>query len=311
MSLRRRLLRASALLWSALLAGVGVATAAMLHRQALAELDQTLLAVARQEAHPPVTEAWVVEYTAPRVQVQRLQDQDPSVSLADQAEALATEHPLWRSVGEDRMVLLPVEVDSGAADRPERYALVMARAPLPGPAQTVGMFVLVYTAVAAGAGIVGVLGLDRLLRRALLPIEHATDAVARVGGLQSAERLQVEGPEEVRALLGGVNGLLERLQRAAEAQARFTAEAAHELRTPLSGLRGGLEVALRRPRSAEDYREGGEQAHREVLALGELVEALLAFARVDAGQTPDLWERERPSELLRLALRAEQPLLQA
>jgi two-component system OmpR family sensor kinase len=108
-----------------------------------------------------------------------------------------------------------------------------------------------------------------------------------------------------------VNGLLERLQRAAEAQARFTAEAAHELRTPLSALRGGLEVALRRPRSAEEYRGVLEEALREVLALGELVEALLAFARVDAGQTPDLWERERPAELVRLALRAEQPLLQA
>lgn len=311
MSLRRRLLRASALLWTGLLAAVGVATAVMLHRQALSELDQTLLAVARQEAHPPVSEAWVVEYLPPRVQVQRLKTRDPAVSLADQAEALATEHPLWRSDGDRRLVLLPVEVDSGAADRPEHYALVMAWAPIPGPAQTVGMFVLVYAGVALTAAFLGVLGLDHLLRRALFPIEAATGAVARVGGLQSAERLKEEGPEEVRALLGGVNGLLERLQRAAEAQARFTAEAAHELRTPLSALRGGLEVALRRPRSAEEYRGVLEEALREVLALGELVEALLAFARVDAGQTPDLWERERPAELVRLALRAEQPLLQA
>ncbi len=311
MSLRRRLLRASALLWSLLLAGVGLATAAMLHRQALSELDQTLLAVASQEAHPPVTEAWEVEYLAPRIQVQRLQPRDPGVAPADQAEALATERPLWRSVGQERLVLLPVEVDGGTADRPERYALVMASAPLPGPGRTVGVFVLVYAVVAAAAGIVGVVGLDRLLRRALLPIEVATSAVARVGGLQRGERLSVEGPEEVRALLRGVNELLERLQRAVEAQARFTAEAAHELRTPLSGLRGGLEVALRRPRTVEDYRVVVEEAHREVLALGELVEALLAFARVDVGQTPELWERERPAELVRLALRAEQPLLQA
>ena len=311
MSLRRRLLRASALLWTALLTGVGFATATMLHQQKLSELDQTLLAVARQEAHPPVAEAWVVEYLAPQIQVQRLQPEDPAVSLADQAEALATEHPLWRSDGDRRLVLLPVEVDSGAADRPERYVLVMAWATLPGPVQTVGTFALVYASVAVAAAILGVVGLDHLLRRALLPIETATHAVAQVASLQTAERLKEEGPQEVRALLGGVNGLLERLQRAAEAQARFTAEAAHELRTPLSGLRGSLEVALRRPRSSEEYRLVVEEAHRDVLAVGELVEALLAFARVDTGQTPDLWERERPAELLRLALRAEQALLNA
>jgi two-component system OmpR family sensor kinase len=81
-----------------------------------------------------------------------------------------------------------------------------------------------------------------------------------------------------------MNALLDRLDAAHRAQVRFTADAAHELRTPVTAMLGEIEVALRRSRGAEEYRDVLESVREEVERLRGLVEGLLALARVDAGQ---------------------------
>ncbi|NIP59282.1 MAG: HAMP domain-containing protein, partial [Gemmatimonadetes bacterium] len=89
--------------------------------------------------------------------------------------------------------------------------------------------------------------------------------------------------QEYRRLVQVLNSMLERIRGAFEIQRRFTADASHELRSPLTAMRGELEVALRRERPAEEYRATLESALEEVMRLTRITEDLLTLARSDAG----------------------------
>src|SRR3954452_25225546 len=78
--------------------------------------------------------------------------------------------------------------------------------------------------------------------------------------------------DELEGLAHSFNGLLDRLHQALERQTRFTGDASHQLRTPLTALIGELEVARRRDRSAEEYRQVIDEAHGEAVRLREIVE---------------------------------------
>lgn len=100
----------------------------------------------------------------------------------------------------------------------------------------------------------------------------------------SAQGIDVENaPREVLPVIFRLNELMVRMDRALENERRFTANAAHELRTPLAGLRNRIELALSRPRNNEEY----EDALVELLAiehwLERLVQSLLLLARLEAG----------------------------
>ena len=81
------------------------------------------------------------------------------------------------------------------------------------------------------------------------------------------------------------------IERSVEQMRRFMADAAHELRTPLTVVRSRAEVALQRPRSADEYVESLKGIERETIRLGRIVEDLLTLARADAGQRPIQRER--------------------
>jgi two-component system OmpR family sensor kinase len=101
--------------------------------------------------------------------------------------------------------------------------------------------------------------------------------------------------------------MLERLERGFEAQRRFTADASHELRSPLSRLRTEMEVALRRPRDTPEYVETLRSCLEEVRRLTMLVEELLALARLDAGGERGPVERVALDSVIReVAQRYEQ-----
>jgi two-component system OmpR family sensor kinase len=91
---------------------------------------------------------------------------------------------------------------------------------------------------------------------------------------------QVEIYERLVQLL---NNMLDRLRSAFESQRRFTADASHELRSPLTVLRGELELALRKERDPEEYRRVLSTSLEEVMRLSKITGDLLALARSDAG----------------------------
>ncbi len=116
----------------------------------------------------------------------------------------------------------------------------------------------------------------RLVRRALLPVTRMADAACSMTAADRDHRLPMPGTgDEFDALAGAFNGLLQRLHREVERQERFTGDASHQLRTPLAALLGQVEVALRRDRTAEEYRRALVDVHEEAVRLRQIVESLL------------------------------------
>ncbi len=91
-----------------------------------------------------------------------------------------------------------------------------------------------------------------------------------------------EAPDELLPVVKRLNGLLARLHAAFEREKSFTTDAAHELRTPLAGLRSTLEVSLSRQRSDDAYRQAMQKCLAICLRTQSLVETLLTLARLDA-----------------------------
>ena len=130
--------------------------------------------------------------------------------------------------------------------------------------------------LAAGAG-------RWVSRRALAPVTSMANAVRQITIANLGERLALPRPhDELHELAASFNGLLTRLQESFERQRRFTGEASHQLRTPLSVMLGQIEVALRRERGPEEYRQTLATTHAQAERLRGIVEALLFLARADA-----------------------------
>ncbi len=121
-------------------------------------------------------------------------------------------------------------------------------------------------------------------RRALAPVDEITHE-ARIIGIQNlSQRLAVPNTgDEIQRLSETWNGMLARLEGAVKRLSQFTADASHELRTPIALIRTTAELTLRRERSAETYREALRQVVVESERTTRLVEDLLLLARSDAG----------------------------
>jgi len=123
-----------------------------------------------------------------------------------------------------------------------------------------------------------------LAKKALAPVESMARAAGEITAKHLGIRLEVLTPaDELGQLAITLNDMIARLERSFEEIRRFTADAAHELRTPLAVLRSEAEVALRTPRDPEEYRRIIETMLEEVLRLSRLAEQLLSLCREDAG----------------------------
>jgi len=151
----------------------------------------------------------------------------------------------------------------------------------------------------------------RLATLALRPVDLMTQRAQLIGRDQLKARLaEPEADDELSRLARVLNEMLDRLYHIIESHQRFAADASHELRSPLTSLRSRLEVALRRTRSAEEYRQVIVDCLSEVERLTRLAEDLLELSRSDAKRLIlDLSEFElQPvvaSEISRLQAEAE------
>ncbi|HUY90117.1 MAG TPA: heavy metal sensor histidine kinase [Pirellulales bacterium] len=142
--------------------------------------------------------------------------------------------------------------------------------------------------VAAGGAaffLLAVAGGLLLSRQALRPVAASIATAQRLNPQELSARLPRSGADdELDRLAATINDLLDRLAADHAQIIRFTADASHELRSPLGAMRAAVEVALQQSRSADEYREVlaslGEQCER----LTALVNKLLLLARADAGQ---------------------------
>lgn len=141
------------------------------------------------------------------------------------------------------------------------------------------LFIPVALAVAGAGGYL-------LSRRALVSVDEITDAARTITLQNLSQRLSVpQTGDELQRLSEAWNETLGRLESAVNRLTQFTADASHELRTPITLIRTAAEVALRKDRSAGEYRDTLQEIREETERTSKLIENLMALARADSGLT--------------------------
>ena len=125
-----------------------------------------------------------------------------------------------------------------------------------------------------------------IARRGMRPVKEMASSLQRIYPATLSERIQVAGlPTELSAMARTFNEMLDRLQEAFTRLAGYSADIAHELRTPINNVRGEVEVALSKPRSGEEYREVLSSCLEECMRLSRLIDSLLFLARAEDPKT--------------------------
>jgi two-component system OmpR family sensor kinase len=124
-----------------------------------------------------------------------------------------------------------------------------------------------------------------LTRRALRPLQTVIHTAHRISGGELSHRIESKGySPEIRELAHAFNQMTERLEASFRQISDFSDNVSHELRIPLSILRGQTEVILRRPRPEEEYRQVLRSNLEEIHRMERVVERLLFLSRADRGE---------------------------
>ncbi len=123
-------------------------------------------------------------------------------------------------------------------------------------------------------------------REGLRPLKDIARSVQTIGADRLHERVASKRwPREVMTLARSFDAMLERLENSFIGLSRFSADLAHELRTPINNLRGEAEVALYKAREASEYRQVIESSLEEYGRLSRMIENLLFLARAESRDT--------------------------
>lgn len=139
----------------------------------------------------------------------------------------------------------------------------------------------------AGATVValGLLGGGWLAARSLRPVENISATAEKIASGDLSQRIEADGfADELSRLAGVLNSTFSRLDAAFAQQARFTADAAHELRTPVSVILMHAQNGLASEHLTDEQREAFESCQRAAQRMRRLIDSLLELARFDAGQ---------------------------
>ncbi|BDP40268.1 two-component sensor histidine kinase [Deinococcus aetherius] len=183
------------------------------------------------------------------------------------------------------ITLAPVQLKpSGLGGPQETLAITYVGRPLTALHDTLAqlrrviLLLFVVGLITAGAGAYLLAG------RALHPLRQVQRAAERIGGQNLGERVPEPGTgDEVEALAGALNAMLGRLEASFEAQRRFTSDASHELRTPVTAISGHASYLLRRTEPTPQQRESLGIIRSESERLTNLIASLLQLARSDSG----------------------------
>jgi heavy metal sensor kinase len=178
--------------------------------------------------------------------------------------------------------VVPAPTASGGSPRYGELILT-AGVSLAPQEETLNRLALVLTGLSTAIWLLAALTGRQLCRHALAPVRSMAAEATVMGADDLSQRLASPATgDELEELGRAFNGLLARLEEAFERQRRFTGDASHQLRTPLTALRGEVEVALRRDRSADEYRASLITVREQARRLEEIVEMLLFLSRADA-----------------------------
>lgn len=186
----------------------------------------------------------------------------------------------------------------GVVALPFREVLLVGR---PVAAEQAAMRKLATMLLLGGLAILalGLAGGWWIATRSMRPVAVISEAAAKIAEGDLSQRIDAKGTvREFAPLVELLNSTFSRLESSFAQQARFTADASHELRTPITVMLTQTQTALARERTPEEYRDSLEACQRAAQRMRRLTESLLALARLDAGEDP---MRQEPIDLARVA----------
>jgi signal transduction histidine kinase len=311
-SLRLRLIVSTCIAVTVTLAVAGVLLFLLIRRGVIAQFDRSMadkagviMAAVEQEGgrpNPDFEDLDMAEFAdAARggfLQIRWVKNatlyRSPSLGEGDLPEPIVDTHRPFRWItlptGRKARLLclsfLPVvdtEAGRSVGSIPLKLSMARDAAPIDASLRPV-----IFALVGVGALTVAVMSLmlGLVARNALKPVTHVAD---QINGIRPSDLshpvVAPDLPAELRPIVDRFNELLGRLAEAFARERRFNADVAHELRTPLSALRTTMEVALSRPRGAEEYREAFSETMAVVRDMQAMTETLLALAKAEAGLT--------------------------
>ncbi|WP_161881751.1 sensor histidine kinase [Deinococcus alpinitundrae] len=163
-----------------------------------------------------------------------------------------------------------------------------------------------------GGLVISSVGAYLLSGQAIRPLRQVQKAAEQIGGRTLNARVpEPSTRDEVQSLAQALNRMLGRLEDSFEAQRRFTSDASHELRTPVTAISGHASYLLRRTSPSEGQRESLTIIRSEAERLTNLISSLLELARSDGGVMQLRRQLVLPKVLLGEIARELQPLAQA
>jgi two-component system OmpR family sensor kinase len=299
-TIRGRVTAAFAAAMLLLLAPIIVLTHRSMGRSLLDELDTGLRFRAAGEVNAPLRPRVEVpdrRLQEPREAVDQLLDRDGRVlratasflapPLLTRRELAGISRPMFferrLGAGDDRIRLLAVPVLTGA----NAGDVLVVGASMSDRADALRSLLRVLLIGGAGAVVFASLVGWLLARWAFRPVERMTGQAAAITASGLDHRLDVPPTkDEVQRLATTLNGMLDRVAIAVARERTFLEQASHELRTPLAALRAETELALRRPRPAEDLHASLVKVAAETDRMVRLAEDLLVLARAGGGRLP-------------------------
>lgn len=193
---------------------------------------------------------------------------------------LTNNYPQTAHAGNENLVIQILQpLKRFDEDHSQLVTLLLAITPLPLLLVTIGSWIL--------AGV------------SLRPVNKLINTVNDIGIHDLTKRLGSTSNDEIGRLAVTFNEMLDRLEQSFAALTRFTSDASHEMRTPLTALRTQAEVALSKSRNNDDYREVLGSLLEDMARLEHLIDTLLHLARCDAGLVQPNMQSVNFSELSR------------
>ena len=250
------------------------------------EFDEANLPEFRPSDHAEFYQVWIngteVFSRSPSLEDRNLELLQGSADQPDYDSTVLPDGRTGRIVG---MSFTPrLEDGDGRSDQTLTVTLAIGRETA-GIDETLSHIRFAMVAIGLAAVLVSLGALAWFVRRGLKPVGRLASQIEGLGESELSSRIEPAGiPAELLPVVDRLNDLLSRLESAFRRERRFTADVAHELRTPLAGVRSTLEVALSKQREPGAYQDAmrgcldiNHQMHR-------MVENLLSLARADANQ---------------------------
>lgn len=192
-----------------------------------------------------------------------------------------------------RIVTVPI-VDGG-----RMVGIVQVGSSLEGVQEALNNLLFILLIAVPAALLVTSVGGLFLANKALKPVDGITQIARRIGSGDLSQRIRIRKiNDEIGRLASTFNDMIARLEQSFQQMKRFTADASHEMKTPLTILKGEVELGLRKQRSLEEYQRILQSSLEEIDRMSRLVEDLLTLSHADSG---DFLVRREDVDISRVA----------